>query len=327
MAVVFLSHSSRDKEFVRKLGEDLEKLGLSVWLDQWEIRVGDCIVSKIEQGIGSSDYVIIVLSPHAVQSGWVDREWKAKYWDEINQSRVMVLPVLAEECDIPPLLKTKKYADCRGDNYAVGLVDLMAAISPGFDRNPSAAPLSVPAPKADVGGVLTRLQSQDVPLAQCMAEALEIARAVKNPQLEAFCRNELTGWKDGAVDPLTGERPAYRLVEAFVSANEINMQYVGWGGSAQNVISYMRSEPDEFFPHRMFYTQSVSELEAGKPSYTKKGLFSQLARQKDIMDDPPHPDMPVFVYAAGDSALHVLERIRRELTQRLLALLPPVSAE
>ena len=48
---IFLSHSSKDKEFVRKLADDLKTYGLSVWFDEWEIKVGDSITNKISQGI------------------------------------------------------------------------------------------------------------------------------------------------------------------------------------------------------------------------------------------------------------------------------------
>ena len=70
-------------------------------LDEWEIKVGECIPSKIDHAIGEADYVIIVLSPDAVESGWVEREWQSKYWDEIEQNKIFVLPVLLKDCKIP----------------------------------------------------------------------------------------------------------------------------------------------------------------------------------------------------------------------------------
>lgn len=127
MASLFLSHSSHDKEFARKLSADLRELGHQPWLDEWEIRVGDCIISAIETGIERADYVIIVLSRNSVASGWVEREWKSKYWQEIEDARTRVLPVLIEDCEIPVLLKTKKYADFRL-NHSVGLASLAAGI-------------------------------------------------------------------------------------------------------------------------------------------------------------------------------------------------------
>ena len=56
MAKIFISHSSHDKGFVRKLAKDLKSIGYEPWLDEWEIKVGDCIVSKVEHGIADADY-------------------------------------------------------------------------------------------------------------------------------------------------------------------------------------------------------------------------------------------------------------------------------
>ena len=38
--------------------DDLRELGHEPWLDEWEIKVGDCIVTKIEEGMSNSDYVV-----------------------------------------------------------------------------------------------------------------------------------------------------------------------------------------------------------------------------------------------------------------------------
>ena len=127
MASVFISHSSVDKAFAVRLAEDLDRLGHRPWLDEWEIRVGECIVSKVNKGIEDSDYVVIVLSVSSVMSGWVEKEWKAKYWSEIDAQKPLVLPVVIESCEIPALLRTKKYADFLS-SYSVGFVELTKAL-------------------------------------------------------------------------------------------------------------------------------------------------------------------------------------------------------
>ena len=133
MSKIFISHSAKDREFALKLASDLYKLGHDPWLDEWEIKVGECIVSKIEHGVSEADYVVVLLSPHSVESGWVEREWKTKYWDEIKQNRALVLPALIKDCEIPPLLRTKKYADFR-KSYSEGLKSLIHAISPIIEK-------------------------------------------------------------------------------------------------------------------------------------------------------------------------------------------------
>ena len=51
---VFLSHSSKDKAVVRAVAERLRKDGVRVWFDEWEIKAGDSIPAKIEEGLEKS---------------------------------------------------------------------------------------------------------------------------------------------------------------------------------------------------------------------------------------------------------------------------------
>lgn len=124
---MFISHSSKDKQFARWLAVELANSGHSPWLDEWKIRVGESIPLKVSQGIKDCHALIVVLSEHAVASRWVENEWHAKYWDEISEGRVMVLPVLLKKCEIPTLLKAKKYADFTED-YNEGLETLLIAL-------------------------------------------------------------------------------------------------------------------------------------------------------------------------------------------------------
>jgi hypothetical protein len=100
MAKIFVSHSSADKQFARRLVEDLEGLGHTVWLDEHALKVGDCIIGGIEEGLQSADHVIVVLSPNASRSRWVEQEWKATFWDEITSGNTVVLPVLMQDSDV-----------------------------------------------------------------------------------------------------------------------------------------------------------------------------------------------------------------------------------
>ncbi len=72
---VFLSHASEDKGSVaRPLREALKALGVSVWLDEAELRIGDSLRRKIDQGIRSSRFAVIVLSEAFFSKGWTNHE-------------------------------------------------------------------------------------------------------------------------------------------------------------------------------------------------------------------------------------------------------------
>lgn len=88
---IFLSYSSKNKDFARRLAADLERAGTGVWLDEHSMRVGTGLAA-IEPAIRESDCLVVVLSAAAVESEWVDREIELA-----QQFDVRVLPVLLED--------------------------------------------------------------------------------------------------------------------------------------------------------------------------------------------------------------------------------------
>jgi len=127
MKRVFISYSSKDKEFAEKLALDLKERGVGIWFDKWEIKIGDSIIEKINQGIERNDFLAIVLSRASVKSEWVKKELNSAIIKELERSSVFVLPILHEECEIPRLLKEKKYANFV-DSYEEGLKEILATI-------------------------------------------------------------------------------------------------------------------------------------------------------------------------------------------------------
>jgi hypothetical protein len=127
MGRIFISYSSHDKNVALRLAYDLRSRNHQIWLDEWQIHVGECIPTKIAEGIESATFLILLLSKHAVNSAWVDREWKMAFWDEVNANTIAILPVRLEPCKIPKLLQTKKYADL-SESYEAGLQQLVMAI-------------------------------------------------------------------------------------------------------------------------------------------------------------------------------------------------------
>ncbi|MCS0585185.1 toll/interleukin-1 receptor domain-containing protein [Massilia pinisoli] len=122
---VFLSHSSADKPFVSKLAIDLKSRGIPVWFDQWELKVGDSLTQKIEDGIDKSGWLIVVLSENSIASNWVQKELRAAQARELQDKHVFVLPVVIDKCRIPTFLLDKLYADFtlsyeRGLNHLLG---------------------------------------------------------------------------------------------------------------------------------------------------------------------------------------------------------------
>ena len=108
-STLFLSYSNKDSTFAKQLASDLKNSGIKVWIDMWEINVGDSIIEKISKAIQENDYIGIILSQHSCWSPWVTKELALAMTKELEQKRVVVLPLLAKKCEIPPMLKDKHY--------------------------------------------------------------------------------------------------------------------------------------------------------------------------------------------------------------------------
>lgn len=119
---IFLSHSSKDKTFARRLAADLTAYGLRVWIDEAEMQVGDSLIGRLEDAIDEMEYLAVILSPHSVESEWVLKEVRMAMHREIAGKKVVVLPLLYQDCVLPGFLRDKIYVDFRNaDDYEQGV--------------------------------------------------------------------------------------------------------------------------------------------------------------------------------------------------------------
>ncbi len=129
MPSVFLSHSSKDKAFTRKLAERLVQFGVQVWLDEAEINVGDSLLDRISSAIENTDFVAAIISANSVQSSWVQSELQMAMSRELADRKVRVLPIVIEPCELPMFLKDKLYADfSRSDDFDAPFARLLRAL-------------------------------------------------------------------------------------------------------------------------------------------------------------------------------------------------------
>jgi hypothetical protein len=122
---VFISHASTDKPFVDRLVQDLTSRGVPVWYDKLDLKVGDSIPGAINEGLTAAKYFLLVLSKASVGSRWVQEEMNAALMHQVASGGTFIVPVMLEDCDVPPLLKHRRHADFRTD-YGAGLTDLLA---------------------------------------------------------------------------------------------------------------------------------------------------------------------------------------------------------
>ncbi len=87
---IFLSHASEDKEDVaRPLALRLQEHGLRVWYDEFELKIGDNLVAKLNAGIKGSRFGILVLSQDFFAKRWTEYELDSLEYLAVTEDRVL----------------------------------------------------------------------------------------------------------------------------------------------------------------------------------------------------------------------------------------------
>jgi hypothetical protein len=107
---VFISHSSIDKPFVRRLSRKLEKEGFRVWLDKRELVAGDPLGKKISEALERARAVLVVVSKSSSKSNWLAFELN-KATSRMVKGECRVIPVVIDKKELPAEVAGLAYAD------------------------------------------------------------------------------------------------------------------------------------------------------------------------------------------------------------------------
>lgn len=128
MANVFVSHRGSDSREAEQLAQEIRAAGHQVWLDEWEVDVGDSIIEKMNEGLEGMIYLVLCYSSAGVTSPWMSREWMSTLARQLNGHGVKILPIRLTGGDPPAILADIKYADLVRD-WSSGVTALLKAIS------------------------------------------------------------------------------------------------------------------------------------------------------------------------------------------------------
>lgn len=110
---MFISYCHEDSSKVKKFAFLLSLRGFDLWMDEKNIANGDSYTTKILNGIHDSDVYIIFLSEAALKSAWVGAEIDFAIHEKIEKGKLIVVPVLLEDVEIPVPLSNIDYLDAR----------------------------------------------------------------------------------------------------------------------------------------------------------------------------------------------------------------------
>ena len=137
---VFLSHGTPDKPWVGRLRDELETLGLRVFLDESELKPGDNWTLALSDGLLRSRCLALVLTRETLARPWVEHEWTS-FMAEHGPRSGRIIPVLLDPVDLPPFLKPIQAIDATHRDAArvareIGRADRPARRPAGGRRPP-----------------------------------------------------------------------------------------------------------------------------------------------------------------------------------------------
>jgi len=131
---VFLSHNSKDKDEVKKISDQLEKLGVLPWMDTRDLHPGNNIIEEIQKNIQNIRTAAVFIGKDGV-GPWQNIEWQT-YFHLLQEKKANIIPVILPNVDdepkLPPFLQPFRRVFFN-KSYPYGLDELYRGITEGKD--------------------------------------------------------------------------------------------------------------------------------------------------------------------------------------------------
>jgi len=125
---MFLSYSSRNRDFAERIGLALQMWGFPIWIDRLEIGCDvpdSSVAERLSKGVRESDCLLLLLSKDSVRSGWVQMEYEEALRREQQGTGFKLLLAVMEDCEIPEVLSGRRLVDFR-ENFDSAVLDIVA---------------------------------------------------------------------------------------------------------------------------------------------------------------------------------------------------------
>ena len=101
----FLSYSFDDRNIAERIARTLMASGIDVWWAEWEMKAGDSLRQRIDEGLTGCTHFLVLLTAGSLQKPWVNQEMDAGLVRRIDgQARFIALRSGLSASDLPPLL-------------------------------------------------------------------------------------------------------------------------------------------------------------------------------------------------------------------------------
>jgi hypothetical protein len=127
-SMVFLSYASADRAIALRVANGLAAAGVKVWSDKTSISAADWM-HEIERTLSAADFFVFFISQRSVASSFAARELRIALDRKLSgEGGAVILPVMLEDTEVPPLLRDLKWIDLRDGEFERGLKELVNAI-------------------------------------------------------------------------------------------------------------------------------------------------------------------------------------------------------
>jgi hypothetical protein len=89
----FISYSTKNQDFADRLHADLQNKGVRCWFAPHDIQGGKKIHEQIDEAIRLHDKLLLILSPHSLESEWVKTEIAKARKREVRDQRRVLFPI------------------------------------------------------------------------------------------------------------------------------------------------------------------------------------------------------------------------------------------
>lgn len=128
---VFLCHNGADKDWVRKLGEQIESetfdgksagRPLTVFFDEWDIDIGQNVPMRLNMALTASRYVAVIISPEMLAAPWPTLEWTHLVADDPTNRKGRIIPLFFRDYSFT----TETYAELPAPFKALNWIDFQS---------------------------------------------------------------------------------------------------------------------------------------------------------------------------------------------------------
>jgi hypothetical protein len=89
----FISYSTKDQDFADRLYADLQNKGVRCWFAPHDVQGGKKLHEQIDEAIRLHDKLLLILSPHSMESEWVKTEIAKARKREVRDQRRVLFPI------------------------------------------------------------------------------------------------------------------------------------------------------------------------------------------------------------------------------------------